>query len=162
MSIEDFGACLRRVSNRFVVRTRDGRVDSYSSFDVAEIHLLGSGVLVSTAALRLALRRNIVVMFGSRDRYPLGFLESVRGSSRASVRRAQYSLEDSVRVRIALRFVQGKLQNQRSHLLLLAKNRKKKPQYSLLRRLAAQIDVKLGDLRAPLDRVGILAVEAGA
>ncbi|MEM2841527.1 MAG: CRISPR-associated endonuclease Cas1 [Candidatus Bathyarchaeia archaeon] len=162
MAISEFGASLHRVSNRFLVITKDGRRDEYSSFQVQEIHITNPGVNISAAALRLALKRKIVVMLGSRDRYPIGFLEPVSGSFRATLRKLQYLMSDSQKIHIASKMIEGKLNNQRSHLLLLAKNRRKLPENGLLKDLAEKIKNECIKLSEAQSRMDILTVESRA
>jgi CRISPR-associated protein Cas1 len=162
IALDAFGASLGKRSNRFLVRTKSGNIDEFSSFQVDEIHLTGPGINVSTAALRLALRRDIMVMIANRDGYPLGFLEPVRGMGRAALRKAQYLVNDATRLLIASRMIMGKCWNQRNHLLLLAKNRKRLPQFEALRSLAEAIAVLCERLEKVESLEGIMACEAGA
>lgn len=162
ISIVGFGASLRRKSDRFVVRTESGQSNQFSSHLVKEIHLLSPGISVSTAAMRLALRRDVLVMVGSLDRYPLGFLEPVGRSSRVQLRRAQYAVTESEKCFISSRMIQGKLWNQRNHLLLLAKNRRGLAQHDVLRNLAKEIHDQYTKVAASETREEILACEAQA
>ncbi len=123
--ISNFGVFLGRKGERFVVKDLSGSRDELNAADVEEIHLLSPGTTVSISAMRLALRHGVLVVYGRRDGWPIGFTVPAVLTGTVKTRREQYKAYNDFRgVELAKGFARAKTFNQACILRLLAKNRK--------------------------------------
>jgi CRISPR-associated protein Cas1 len=123
--ISNFGVFLGRKGERFVVKDMSGGKDEFNAADIEEIHLLSPRSTVSTSAVRLALRRGVLVVYGRRDGWPIGFTVPAVLTGTVKTRREQYRAYNDFRgVELAKSFARSKTFNQACHLRLLAKNRR--------------------------------------
>jgi len=124
LMIDEFGAFLGRRRGRFLIRKGDQEKEIPAD-DVESIILASSGIGISASALRLAIEKNVQVVFARYGGWPYAILmpTSLSGSVRA--RREQFAAYwDRRGAELAKAFVLGKLANQASLLKLLAKNRR--------------------------------------
>jgi len=122
--LDSFGLFLGRRRGRFILRG-PGVEKEIHARDVEEIHFLSPAVGVSAAAVRLALRSGVLVVFGRRDGWPLGFITPSYLSGTIKARREQFlAYLDRRGVELAKGFASAKMRNQASLLRLVARNRR--------------------------------------
>ncbi|MEM2831013.1 MAG: CRISPR-associated endonuclease Cas1 [Candidatus Jordarchaeales archaeon] len=122
--LDDFGIFLGRKRNRFIVKKGKEKCE-FPADDVENIVCTSRGAALSTSALRLAVSRNIQVIFAMYSGWPYAVLmpTTISGSIRA--RREQFlAYMDERGFILAKNFVMGKIKNQANMLKLMAKNRK--------------------------------------
>jgi CRISPR-associated protein Cas1 len=123
--IDSFGVFLGRKGQRFTIRDPSGRRNEVNAADVEEIHLVSPGVSISVSAIRLALHHGVLIVYGRRDGWPIGFTIPAVLTGTIKARREQYRGYNDIRgVELAKSFAKAKTFNQASMLRLLAKNRK--------------------------------------
>ena len=122
--LDGFGTFLGRKRERFLVRKGD-RKEEVPADEVESIILTSSGISVSASALRLAIRKNVQVVFAHYGGWPYAILMPTALSGSIRARREQFAAyRDRRGVGLAKAFVVGKLRNQANLLKLLAKNRR--------------------------------------
>jgi CRISPR-associated protein Cas1 len=123
--LSEFGLFLGRKRNRYVVRNGDAKNEILST-DVEQLHILNPGVSLSISALRLALSNQTLVVLGSRNGWPHGFVIPAKISGTIKAKREQFlAYHDFRGAVLAKKFASGKSFNQRNLLKLLWKNRVK-------------------------------------
>jgi CRISPR-associated protein Cas1 len=121
--LSEFGLFLGRKRNRYVVRNKTEKKEILST-DVEQIHILNPGVYLSISAMRLALTNQTLVVLGSRNGWPHGFVIPAKISGTIRGKREQFlAYQDFRGATLAKRFASGKAYNQRNLLKLLWKNR---------------------------------------
>ncbi|GBC70130.1 CRISPR-associated endonuclease Cas1 1 [archaeon HR01] len=124
--LDSFGLFLGRRRGRFVLRGREVEREIHAE-DVEEIHLLNPGVGLSAAAVRLALRSRVLIVFGRRGGWPLGFITPSHLTGTVRARREQFhAYLDRRGVELVKAFASAKMMNQASLLRLVAKNRRQR------------------------------------
>ncbi len=123
--IDSFGVFLGRKGERFVVRDSAGNRKEINAADVEEIHLVNPGTGISVSSIRLALRHGVLIVYGHRDGWPLGFTVPAVLTGTVKARREQYRAYNDYRgVELAKNFAMAKTFNQAALLRLIAKNRR--------------------------------------
>jgi len=123
--LSEFGLFLGRKRNRYTVKNGEDKKEILSS-DVEQIHILNPGMSVSVSALRLALTNQTLVVLGSRNGWPHGFVVPTKISGTIRGKREQFlAYQDFRGATLAKKFASGKSFNQRNLLKLLWKNRVK-------------------------------------
>jgi CRISPR-associated protein Cas1 len=121
--LSEFGLFFGRKRNRYVVKSNEDKKEIPST-DVEQIHILNPGVSLSTSALRLALMNQTLVVLGSRNGWPHGFVVPAKISGTIRGKREQFlAYQDFRGAFLAKKFASGKSYNQRNLLRLLWKNR---------------------------------------
>ncbi|MGC8933434.1 MAG: CRISPR-associated endonuclease Cas1 [Candidatus Methanodesulfokora sp.] len=111
------------VKRGMVVVKRKGKEDvEIAPSKLSMVAVLTRGASISAACIKLLSRHGVNIVFYSRGR-PVSWLKAYNSGS-VMLRKEQYRAQEDERgVHLAKSFVQGKLQNQRSILLSLARNR---------------------------------------
>ena len=116
------GLTLGRSGDRFVIRRGGNIVACYPASEVEEIVIARAGILVTGAALRLAVERGIDIVILSRRGLPIGLLHHVGLSGFVLIRREQLRAYDDERgVELAKTFIKGKLHGMTYVLLRIGK-----------------------------------------
>ncbi|MEM3590322.1 MAG: CRISPR-associated endonuclease Cas1, partial [Candidatus Bathyarchaeia archaeon] len=122
--LDDFGIFLGRKRERFLIRKGDQKKELPAD-EVESIILASEAVNVSASALRLAISKNVQVVFARYGGWPYAILMPTALSGSVRARREQFAAYSDRRgVELAKAFVAGKLSNQANLLKLLAKNRR--------------------------------------
>ncbi|MBS7635686.1 CRISPR-associated endonuclease Cas1 [Candidatus Bathyarchaeota archaeon] len=122
--LDDFGIFLGRKRNRFIVRKGEEKRE-FPADDVESIVCTSKGAALSTSALRLAISRNIQVVFAMYSGWPYAVLMPTTISGSVRAKREQFlAYMDERGFTLAKSFVMGKVKNQANILKLMAKNRK--------------------------------------
>jgi len=122
--LDDFGVFLGRKRNRFVIKKKDGKREVLAD-DVDQIICTCQGVSFSVSAIRLAVERNIQIVFARYGGWPYAILMPMTVTGSVKARREQFmAYNDKRGVILAQSFVSGKLKNQANLLKLIAKNRR--------------------------------------
>jgi CRISPR-associated protein Cas1 len=122
--ITDFGSFLGVKRNRFQERSEGVVKKEVSSDKVEQIMIAGKGCALSADAIRLAVKKNIDVVFvyyGSGRPYAR-VLPSVMGGTVITRRKQFESYDDGRSTHIAKGFVDGKVMNEYYYVKTLAKN----------------------------------------
>jgi CRISPR-associated protein Cas1 len=121
--LSEFGLFLGRKRNRYVVKNKEEKKEVLST-DVEQIHILNPGIALSISAMRLALANQTLVVLGSRNGWPHGFVVPAKISGTIRGKREQFlAYQDFRGAALAKKFASGKAYNQRNLLKLLWKNR---------------------------------------
>ncbi|MEM2082655.1 MAG: CRISPR-associated endonuclease Cas1 [Candidatus Bathyarchaeia archaeon] len=122
--LDGFGTFLGRKRERFLIRKGDQR-EEIPADELESIIVASEGVSASASALRLAISKNVQVVFARYGGWPYAILMPTTLSGSVRARREQFAAYwDRRGVELAKAFVVGKLANQASLLKLLAKNRR--------------------------------------
>lgn len=122
--LDGFGTFLGRKRGRFLIRKGDQR-EEIPADELESIIVASEGVSASASALRLAIAKNVQVVFARYGGWPYAILMPTTLSGSVRARREQFAAYwDRRGVELAKAFVAGKLSNQASLLKLLAKNRR--------------------------------------
>lgn len=147
-----FGTYLHRQGEMFVVKIGE-QAQEVSSRKVRTI-LITAGASLSTDAIKLAIEKNIDIVFIDKFGDPYGRVWHGRPGSTTAIRRAQLRLADTdAGVRLALGWMLRKLENQ---IAFLEDARKRRTRLSAaitekiqaLDQLRRQIEILAGDLEA--------------
>jgi CRISPR-associated protein Cas1 len=144
--INTFGASLRKQHDRFVVVAGERRAE-FSAHKVQSI-LITTGAHLSTAAIELAVRNNIDLVFLERDGDPFARVWQPGMGSTAAIRRRQLAVAETAEgLALACDWVQAKIRNQAEFLEELGGRRPGE---------AELFATTLGTVRGCLERVGKL------
>jgi CRISPR-associated protein Cas1 len=122
--LDDFGIFLGRKRNRFIVK-KGAEKHEFPADEVESIVCTSKGVAISASALRLAVSRNIQVVFAMYSGWPYAMLMPTTMSGSVRAKREQFfAYMDERGFILAKSFVMGKVKNQANILKLMAKNRR--------------------------------------
>ncbi len=141
--INTFGAYLHRSGEMFVVKVGD-KVREESVRKIRSI-IISEGATLSTDVIKLAIERNIDIVFLDLHGDPFGRVWHGRPGSTVTIRRQQLRIADTeVGVKWAKSWVRRKLENQVAYLLAVRERRS---------RLSAELSGKIQTLRETLSKI---------
>lgn len=121
--IRDFGVSISKKGNRIVISQNQNKIEHHVK-DIQNILLLNPGNTISTAAIRLALKNDISVIFGKISGNPIGVIVPTV-DKKITLRRKQYACYDTIQgSEIIKNIIHAKICNQISVLRFLKNNRK--------------------------------------
>ncbi|MEM4310778.1 MAG: CRISPR-associated endonuclease Cas1 [Nitrososphaerales archaeon] len=121
--ITEFGVKLSRKKERFIIKTKENKIEIPSK-DLEFINILSPACLITSPALRLIIKNSINMVISNHKGTPLAMLLPSKLSGTVKSRREQYlALKDERGLMLAKSFVTGKIHNQATLLKTLAKSR---------------------------------------
>jgi len=124
--VTEFGACLRKRGDRFLLREDNGNKQEVAACNVNRIILPTRGSSISTDAIYLALDNGIPLLVTHHNGKPVGRLASLLEHGTTILRQTQYAaISNGEGMITARQFVLGKVINQTGMLSRRAHNRTK-------------------------------------
>lgn len=122
--LEDFGTFLGKKGDRLVVKKKGKTLGEFPISQVERVIISSSGASLSSSAIYLAVENRVPVTFTYSGGTPFGFITPTQGHGTVLTRRAQYIHSESEKAtHLSMKFVEGKITNQKNLLLSWAKNR---------------------------------------
>jgi CRISP-associated protein Cas1 len=164
-----FGSHIGKFSERLKVTQKGATLTQAPLMHLETVHILSRGVSISADALEACCERGIPIFFIDHQGTPYASIYAAGLAGTVITRREQLRAYDDERgLRLALRFAEGKIQNQAITLKYLSKTRKDTSVGEELRLLAGEVldhVRRLDELQAQtLDdaRARIMAAEGNA
>ena len=118
------GAAIGRKRNSFLISTLEKNITL--SPEKLDSIILESNSSISTGAIKLAIDYNITIMISDRFGNLLGHFSKLNYSKAARLRKKQYELFASIAgIEMARKWILEKIENQKKHIEILAKRRRK-------------------------------------
>ena len=118
------GTAIGRKRNSFLISTLEKNITL--SPEKLDSIILESNSSISTGAIKLAIDYNITIMISDRFGNLLGHFSKLNYSKAARLRKKQYELFASISgIEMARKWILEKIENQKKHIEILAKRRRK-------------------------------------